>query len=801
MTLSFSKNKAATIRKTFWLSSGAMGLALTVAGGGLFSGSAQAQTGETQTDSQAGSEERTSSGFGVIVVTARKREENLETTPIAISAFTGDTLEKRGAANIADVASFVPNLSIGTASGGGSGSTSSIFLRGVGQSDFLITTDPGVGLYIDGVYFARATATIMDLLDLERVEVLRGPQGTLFGKNTIGGAISLISARPRSEVGGRAELIAGRNGHFEGRAMMDVPITGTLNSRFSALYKTKDGFTDRIATGEREGDESVFAARAMFELQPSDSFTANLAIDYSNREGKSAETAILQFEPTAPLAGLWTAFVGGPAGIASPVTVNTDPRQSASTGPNIDNNETFGIGLTMEYDLGGTKLKSISAVRTLSAEFGRDGDGSANQYIQTSNRVEQTQYSQELQLAGQLFGDQLDWVAGAYYFKENATDANDVRLASGIFAALEALPGAFIPLAPGSVCPGPFPPNVCAGGAGNPFNPGLDLDFDIFNEIDAESIALFGSLIFALTDQLNLSAGLRWTDESKDYFLDHSRVNAGVPIIPPTTVSDSWSSLSPKFSIDFQPNDNLFLYASAAQGFKSGGFNGRPTSLGAVGSFDPEFVWSYEAGFKANFADRRVLLSAAVFQYDYSDIQLSSVRADATGNFLVVVENAGTAIVRGAEAELRLRPVDGFTIDASIGLLDAKYDKLNPGATVTTNLRLPRTPDFTMSVGAEYTFSLSDALDFTVRGDYSYQSSQALDPANTTILIQDGYGLLNGRVTLASSRSDWEISLYGKNLTNELYLLSGVTTLDSFGTVEGSYGLPLEWGIATKLRF
>ncbi|VAV95394.1 TonB-dependent receptor, partial [hydrothermal vent metagenome] len=766
-----------------------------------FAGSAQAEVTEAQSGEQAGVDEEASSGFGVIVVTARKREENLETTPIAISAFTGDTLEQRGSANIEDVAGFVPNLSIGTASGGGSGSTSSIFLRGVGQSDFLITTDPGVGLYIDGVYYARATGSIMDLLDLERVEVLRGPQGTLFGKNTIGGAISLISARPRSEVGGRAELIAGRNNHFEGRAMVDVPITGTLNSRFSALYKTKRGFTDRIATGEREGDESVFATRAMFDWQPSDRFNANLAIDYSNREGTTAETAVLQFEPTAPLAGLWGFLVGAPAGIASPVTVNTDPRQSGSTGPNVDDNETFGIGLTMEYDFGGVALKSISAIRTLSAEFGRDGDGSANQYLHTNNRVEQKQYSQELQLTGQLFDDRLNWVTGAYYFKENATDANDVRLASGLFAALEALPAAVVPLVPGSVCPGPFPPNVCAGGAGNPFNAGLDLDFDIFNEIDTESIALFGSLTFALTDRLNVSAGLRWTDESKDYFLDHSRVNSGVAIIPPTTVSDSWSSLSPKFSIDFQPNDNLFLYVSAARGFKSGGFNGRPTTQGAVDSFNPEFVWSYEAGFKANFADRRVLLSAAVFQYDYQDLQLSSARADDTGNLILVVENAGSAIVRGAEAELRLRPVDGFTIDATLGLLDAKYDVLNPGATVTTNLRLPRTPKFTMSIGAEYTLPLSDALDLTLRGDYSYQSSQALDPANTAILIQDGYGLLNARMTLASSSSDWEISLYGRNITNELYLRSGGSTLDSFGIVEGSYGLPAEWGIATKFRF
>jgi len=721
---------------TLMLSSAAMGLALAVTGAG-FAGTAYAQT-----------DEGASKGFDEIIVTARKREESVETTPIAISAFTGDTLEKRGASNIEEVARFVPNLSISSnGGGGGSGSTSNIYLRGVGQFDFLITTDPGVGLYIDGVYFARATATIMDLLDLERVEVLRGPQGTLFGKNTIGGAISLISAKPDPNGGGKIELRAGQNSYFEARGMVDVPISDTLNSRFSALYKTRNGYTDRLVTGEREGDERNFAARAMFEWTPSDQFTADLAIDYGKRNGTTAETAILQFEPSAPLAGLWGFLVGGPGN--SPAVVNANPRQSGSTGPNVDDNETFGVGLTMEYDLGSTTLKSISAVRTLEAEFGRDGDGTANQYLETNNRVVQQQYSQELQLTGKGFDDRLDWVGGVYYFNELAKDTNDVRLASGLFAALEGLPGAVLPLAPGSVCPGPFPPNVCAGGVGNPFNAGLDLDFNIYNKVRAESYAVFGSGTFALTDNLNVTAGLRYTDESKEYFLDHSRVNAGVAIIPPTTLNDSWSALSPKFSLDYQAGENTLLYTSVSRGFKSGGFNGRPTTQGAVDSYDPEFVWSYEAGVKTSFADRRVLLSMAAFIYDYQDMQLTSVRADALGNLLLVTENAGTANITGFEAEMRAMVTDNFTVDATLGLLNAEYDVLNPGATVTADLRLARTPDVTLSLGGEYVFALSDAFDLTIRGDYSYRSSQALDPANTAILIQDGYGLLGGRIRRA----------------------------------------------------
>ncbi|MBL4596242.1 MAG: TonB-dependent receptor [Robiginitomaculum sp.] len=752
--------------------------------------------------SAAQAQETSSKGFDEIIVTARKREESLETTPIAISAITGADIEKRGAANIEDIARFVPNLNIsGNGGAGGSSTTSSIFIRGIGQSDFLITTDPGVGIYIDGVYYARATGSIMDLLDLERVEVLRGPQGTLFGRNTIGGAISLISKKPSADGGGSVQLLAGQNNYYEGRASVDVPLAENLNARFSGLYKTKDGYTDRLGTGERQGDAETLSGRAMISWTPTDSFSLDVAFDASDHNGTSAELALLSFDPSAPLAGLWQALVGDPAGIASPAFVSTNPRENFSTGPNIDNNQIFGLGVTADYDFGGVRIKSISAVRTLDAAFGRDADGSAVQFVETNNRVVQIQYSQEFQLLGQSVDNRLDWVVGAYYFNELAKDTNDVRLASGIFDALEAFPAAFIPLTPTSVCPGPFPPNVCAGGAGNPFNAGLDLDFDILNKINIESFAAFANAGFALTDKWNVSAGLRYTTEDKSYFLDHSRVNSGVPIIPPTTVAETFDAFSPKFSIDYQANDAVFLYGSVSRGFKSGGFNGRPTSQLEVESYDPEFVWSYEAGVKTSFADRRVLLSAAAFLYDYQDIQLTSVRADPSGNLLIIVENAGTATIKGIEAELKARLTDSFILDASLGLLDAKYDTLNPGATVNLDLDLPRTPSFTASIGLEKTFALSDRFYMTVRGDYAYQSSQALDPANTAELIQDGYGILNGRITLTPKDSNWELAIFGRNLTNELYLTGGLSALDSFGTIEGTFGLPAEWGISTKLKF
>lgn len=741
-------------------------------------------------------------GFDEIIVTARKVEENIETTPITMSAVTGEMMDKRGTNDIEDISRFIPNLQINANGGaGGSSTTSNIYIRGVGQPDFLITTDPGVGIYIDGVYYARAVGSIMDLVDIDRVEVLRGPQGTLFGKNTIGGAVSIVSKKPSHTGGGQVQAFAGKNNYFEGRASFDVPMSDTLAARFSGLYKTKHGYTKRLLTGEREGDGETIAGRAYFSYTPTDKFSADLAVDYSNHNGNTAELAILQFEPSAPLAGLWQALVGAPAGIAAPVRVNTNPRENNSTGPNIDDNEIFGVGLTTKYDFGAVSLKSISAIRTLSAEFGRDNDGTPNQYLETHDKDHQVQYSQELQLSGQAVEDKLDWVLGGYYFKEIAKDTNDVRLASGIFNALEAFPAAVIPLTPTSVCPGPFPPNVCAGGAGNPFNAGLDLDFNIYNKINSESYAFFGTGSYQLNDKWRISAGLRYTNEDKSYFLNHFRVNSGAQIIPPTTVTASYNAWSPKFSLDYQASDQMFLYSSVSRGFKAGGFNGRPTSQAEVESFDPEFLWAYEVGAKMNFADRRVLLNVAAFYNDYKDIQLNSVRADATGNLLLVVENGGTAHIKGLEADLRAKATETLTFDASLGLLDANYATLNPGVTITKDLDLPRTPSLTFSVGAEQVFPLSDQFDVTVRGDYTYQSKMALDVQNTPALIQDGYGLLGARITLSPRDGNWEVSAYGKNLTNELYLISGLTTLDSFGVVEATYGLPVEWGVSSKLKF
>jgi len=777
-------------------------LATTAALAAILSlGATQSNAQETSSDDEASR----SVFVDTITVTARKREENLQTVPVAITAFTGDTLEKRGAVNIEQASRYAPNVTIGQGQGG-SATNSEINIRGIGQNDFLITTDPGVGLYIDGVYYARATGTVLDFLDVERVEILRGPQGTLFGKNTIGGAINLIAKRPTDEFGGDIRFSAGRYSHYSVKGSVNLPLSDTLKSRHTIYYNTENGFVDRVLAGDRLGDEEVIAGRSIVEWTPAENFNALLAFDISRRRGTSAERNLVVFDPTSGLTPLWQGLVGDPAGIAAPAIVNgADRFTSSGTGPNVDDHDIWGLSGTFEWDLGEVSIKSITAYRSLDAEFARDGDNSPVQYVETHNFVDQSQFSQELQLSGQAFDSALSWLVGGYFFDESATDSNDVRLASGLFDAFEGLPAPVIFLGgpPGTSCAdfGIVPGVVCAGGMGNPVNVGFDLDLDIFNEINTQSFALFTHDTLDLTDRLSVSAGLRWTYEEKEYFLDHRRVNSGASIIPPTTVGEDWNAFLPKVSIDFQATDEIFTYVSASRGFKSGGFNGRPTTSAAVGSFDPEFVWAYEIGAKTELFDRRAVLNLSAFYYDYEDIQLTIISADTTGNLVLIVENAGTARTIGVEAEFQGRLSEYIRVDGSIGYLDAEYKNLNPGATVTTANKLIRTPSITASLGASVDFPITNRWLGSLRGDWSYRGAHFNDAPNTPALEQEAVSLFNARLSLTNEDDGWTFAVFGTNLSNEEYITAGTSAITSFGTVEAAIASPRRWGVSVKKDF
>ncbi len=744
-----------------------------------------------------------------IVVTARRRAESLQDTPIAVSAFSGRDLEQKSLNNLMDIAGFAPNVSVsaGASSGGGSNS-SSIYIRGVGQTEFLATSDPGVGIYVDGIYLPRSVGSVLDLLDLERVEVLRGPQGTLFGKNTIGGAINVVSTRPGETLGGYGEVTVGRFNRRDFRGSMDVPlIDGTLFARASVLAKRRDGhvsirdFDIPTATPGREidtgMDEDKLGARLALRWLPSADVSVDLVGDYTKGREKSIPMKLLAYTGGGQgLGDLWNGLVGIPAGTPMSTDFITGS-EDVSYGPsnNVSDIDQWGLALTIEWDMGWATLKSITGARGFDATFGRDGDGTPIVWGHTLNDQEQDQISQEFQLSGMSFNNRLQWLAGVFYFEEKNTDRNEVLALPGLYDALEGLPAQI----DGNPCGSMTAP----GCPGNPINALLDIELDVFNRIEGESWAVFGQATYDLTEKWRVTAGLRYTYETKDYELEHRRMASGTFAVPYTKVDDDWSAFTPMVSTDYQLSESMMVYASVSRGFKSGGFNGRPLDgVASVQSFDPEYVLSYEVGMKSEFMERRVRVNAAAFYSDYSDMQFTAnVFNPDTGGLVQTIDNVGEATISGAELEVMAVPGAGLELMLAAGYTHFDITDLDadvPG--VTKSSKQPRTPRWTLSAGAAYSWNWGNG-EFTLRGDWAFESGSYADIQNTAELERQSHGIFNARLQYELPASGWEFALFGTNLTDKRYLVNGLSTLDSFGHVEGYYNRPREWGASVRKSF
>ena len=742
-----------------------------------------------------------------IVVTARKREESLQETPIAVTAFSAKDLEQRNLSNLMEAGAYAPNVSMTSSDSGAGGSNhAQIYIRGIGQSDFLFTTDPGVGIYIDGVFHPRTVGGVLDLLDLERVEILRGPQGTLFGKNTIGGAVNVVSLQPASEIGGYAQVTLGKFDRIDTRASIDLPlIEDKLFAKLSLSIKNRDGFGDRLDfnTGEKLdtglGDEDRRAARLALHWRVSEDVTADFSFDYSHADENSVPTILVEGDPAQGVpATLWNALVGGPLGTPfdDRYEIPGNVEDSYGTGPNGSSFEGWGANGTIEWDMGWATAKSITAYRQFSAAFGRDGDGSPLPIVHTDQRQKQDQFSQEFQLFGDAFGDRLHWQAGIFYFDEFGRDENDVRLTSGLFNALESLP---VQLS-GAPC---MPPFLAPGCTGNPINPLLDLDFDIFNEIDITSIAVFEQATFDLTDRFSITAGLRYTYEKKEYKLEHKRIDSGTFIVPLKTIDNSWREVTPMANIQYQWSDDFMLYATISEGFKSGGFNGRPVDAAVVESFDPEFVTSYEIGFKSEWLDRRVRFNGAAFYMDYEDLQVNVVSfSDTTGTLILRTDNIGAAEVQGVELELQAVLFEGLNVGGTLGYLDFEITELDPSITdISLDNKNVQTPEWTASLYAQYNWSWQNTGEFSARVDWAYEDETETNILNTPSLQRKSHTNLNARLTFDMPESGWELTVSGTNLTDKRYISNALSALTSFGTAEASYNRPREWAVTLKRAF
>lgn len=768
----------------------------------------------------------------VISVTARRKEENLQTTPIAISAFSGDGLEARGFQDVSDVARVAPNVVFDGASPvSGNSSAPSIFIRGIGQLDFTINADPGVGIYVDGVYVARSVGGIIDLLDLERVEVLRGPQGTLFGRNTIGGAIQLISKKPElDEMSGFVKATYGSDNRQELQGSINLPVGDTSAAKFTAISKKRDGYVTN-GLGQDLGDDNTYSLRGQYLWLPTDNLEVNLNVDYTKDDENGAPNVAVTGYPdgampyryntganfgcNAPDAGLTflpngdldtttsgyssylTHIEANPNSCFSVNSLSDSKTHTNSTTPAISKNEIFGTSLTLEYTHNNLNFKSITAYRKLESEFQRDSDQSQFHVFDTSNRQEQDQFSQEFNISGDH--EKFRWLTGFYYFDEDAQeDTNVVLPAASRTILIRGLFG---------------------------------------NELTNKNWALFGEGTYDVTDRFHLTAGIRYTEEEKTYNtlqifgfngtapspsyeptgFDNTNVNdyldAGLPALvtlvddkTETDISDSTARLTASYDV----SDSFFTYATFSQGFKSGGFNPRylaPTGLGNADtsddlkaiSYDPEYVDMYELGAKISF-DSGISLKVAAFTMAYDDMQVSASTASSSG--ARVTSNAAKASIDGIEADFNWFVTDNLVVEGSIGLLDAKYDNLDDSVNFAClpDCDLARIPETTSSLNLVHHLDFESGWSLMSRIDMSYKSSVEGDANNAEQIKHPSQTLVNTSFTLNDADESWQVTGGITNLFDEEYISSSNNN-PRLSYAEVIYGRGAEAYLSVKRRF
>jgi len=727
-----------------------------------------------------------------IVVTARRTAENLQRVPSSISAFNERTLDRIQATDTTGLQGAVPNLNI--VQGRGSSNSTNIYIRGIGQPDALQTFDPAVGVYVDDVYLSRIRGNQLDLLDPERIEVLRGPQGTLYGKNTIGGAIKFVTRRPGDTFRATGSIAVGSYDQFELKGAVSGPITDTVAAGFAVLRSTRDGYVEDRNDDREYNDKDTIGGRAALAFTPSSKVRIDLTADYSHDDAK--------LNVGRPVNDLRTFSYGFLPNQTIPVT---DPVGSGdydwrgATTPGLPNSTKlthYGFSGTAAYDLmDNLTVKSITSWRKLKTDDYVDIDATENELGDVFVGVDQKQFSQEFQLL--YSGERLNAVAGLYYLNEHV-GSHQEAYADDLLGPLF-LNSGFLRT--------------------------------VNDDLKTKSYAAFANASYEVLPNVRLSGGLRYTKETKDYFRTTSTFysNAIIHSLYGTTFNFSpdkgkWDDWSPMASVDWQAMPNLMLYARVAKGFKSGGFNGRANSANETSAYAPETAWSYEAGFKSRPA-HGLTLNGAVFHTDYKDFQARIGDADPDAPLptpLLKVLNVGKLRIRGAELEAAWTPVEGLLLDTQIGYLDADYKEFEDDR-FPDDSRAFQTPAFspkwTMRFGGQYAFDIGASGSVTLGAQTRYKSRTALAIDNTFInyanfadpgvgtteevdgLFQKGYWVHDARIVYETADKHWAVGLYGNNLSDRAYK-TDAQEFSNIGNIRTVYyGAPRTFTLRLTARY
>jgi iron complex outermembrane receptor protein len=788
-------------------------------------------------------------GLQEVVVTARYREESLQQTPIAITAITAQDLQQRGFSNASDVAYTVPNASFRPAQAA-FGNTMTAFIRGIGQNDFLPEFEPGVGVYFDDVLFPVTMGSMVDLMDLERVEVLRGPQGTLFGRGSIGGAVRYVSKEPRGDDTGNIAVTYGRFNRLDIRGSYDFSLTDTLFARVTGISKSSEGYQDvydfacinpaqagslpvrvpnrgadcKLGT---QGGTDVAGARATLRWAPSDVYSLTLATDYTNDESEVRPDTLVSVTPTLPGAfQVWSDHYLFPKyGIrfdqrfvpSSPyVSYATydDPASGLSFQPKTSL-EQSGVSAKSDWNINdAVRSEVILSYRKFNGQFATDADQAPINEQTVDGRQAFQSRTAEARFSGRAF-DKLDWTVGAFYLNARFHSDQTVSIPALIFAGVYG----------GAIAGGATVAEAEAIGAGVIESGNARFLVNGHNITDSENKSAFAHGVYELTDKLSLTAGVRYSKDEKDERFDNTIVR--------TTLATSDNHFDWKAGVDYKFTDTFLGYVSAATGYRPQSFNPRPFQRTQFVKVDGEEAKSYELGVKADFLERKLRANGAVFYVDYGkrivgvpgtecglqnpttdDAPVYKTVPDGTpastldtlGNRCLSADITSRTFyqnfpgkIKGVELELAFRPIEALTINASYGYTD--FNAADLEAANVVNDMPAYVPRSNWSFAAFYQFGLPNGASLTPRVDV-YGQSEICTGITTKASCSEGYELANARLEWANPERTWTSAIGVQNLANKEYYLNKFD-LSGFGqpTTEGQPGAPREWYISVQRNF
>ncbi|RZD34264.1 MAG: hypothetical protein CXT75_10150 [Methanobacteriota archaeon] len=698
-----------------------------------------------------------------IVVTAEKRMASLQETPISISVFSGDDLSNYGITDSEQLSYYTPGLVIQRQVIG------KVTMRGVGNENLTIGGDPSVALHLDGTYVARSSVANFDFFDVERIEVLRGPQGTLYGRNATGGAINVISNKPSEESEKILNMSFGNYGSTRLDGAISGPINDTALGRISFLHAERDGYTKNIFPGaaDRGLDEldtqDLSALKVQLNIRPSDILTIDLKADLYRDSSNPVAYKYLIW----PLPWMEASY----APVPFPNAVHPTDLRTLSEGFEFHipgstrtlenagewNQDGLSAKITLDLD-NGNSFVSHTSFRDIDSMWLNDGDGVDVFLVNYFQKESSEQFTQEIRLSSPDSDDR-NWIIGAFYIQEDS----------------ETFIGIPLPL-------------------------GLDLPLNLLidGEHETTAYAIFGQVTNNINEKLRLHFGARYNHENKkaNYIDDRFFVVSQV------SGDESWNSFTPRIGVDYFISDESMFYANISKGFKSGGFN----LLAVQDAYDPEFVWSYEVGLKRTLKEGRLQTNFSAFYYDYSDMQVGRVE-----NLQSILLNAAGSTIKGAELEILALINDNFRIQANAAYLNTHYDDFvtqdpgSPGVPIKqlAGNELPRSPKLTANVIGIYNVVLENGADLTLNGSYQKQGKQYFTQFNRESVSQDSFNLLNFNAKYKPQNVNWELSFYIHNLTDEDYITdileSGVVTGQT--VPQGVFGPPRTYGIKMSFNF